>query len=55
MIFRFLAIKSLKCEKISVRQDDYSHIWKFPNAQNKNPAVWALVFYMPKILASSYL
>ena len=25
------------------------------NAQNKSPAVWALVFCMPKILASSYL
>ena len=28
---------------------------KSPNAQNKNPAVWALVFRLPKILAASYL
>ena len=26
-----------------------------PNAQNKNPAVWAIVFKIPKNLAWSYL
>ena len=28
---------------------------KSSNAQNKNPAVWAIVFRIPKILAASYL